>query len=75
MPKNKKYVNNIAIFYIPDLLINRMDQKLRTTDATPPLVRSIYTQAPSLKRLLLSKSPLKSIYATKLFTVLGKFLR
>lgn len=49
-----------------------MDLKLRTSDVTPPLVRSFYTQAPSLKRLLLSKSPLKSIYATKLFIALGK---
>lgn len=60
-------------FYFSELLINRMDLKLRTSDVTPPLVRSFYTQAPSLKKLLLSKSPLKSIYATKLFIALGNY--
>ncbi len=51
-----------------------MDLKLRSTDLTPPLIRSFYTQMPSLKSLLLSENALKSRYGTKLFIVLGKDL-
>lgn len=72
VPENCEDSVLIRFCFFVELLLSELDVVLRTSETTPPLIRSFYSHVPQLKLWLLSDNALKASYATRMFIVLGK---